>query len=83
MIWDGNGSPLGRARGADCLGSASLEFAYVCVSLNSLLPLAEVPAECILLVLKKSKYIMLQDDQYMVVQKRKVQPEVAAPTHEC
>ena len=28
---DGNGSPLGRARGADDLGSASLEFAYVCV----------------------------------------------------
>ena len=26
-----DGSPLGRARGADCLGSASLEFAYVCV----------------------------------------------------
>ena len=31
LIWDGNGSQLGRARDADCLGSASrsLEFAYV------------------------------------------------------
>ena len=29
MIWDGNGSPLGLARGADCLGSASLEFVVV------------------------------------------------------